>query len=502
MIGEDCMTSQNKPLFTGVEWDFPTIQKTWDVIDKIGKEVFHLDYYAPQIEIITAEQMLDAYSSAAMPIMYNHWSFGKSFIESERAYRAGQMGLAYEVVINTNPSIAYLMESNTMAMQTLVMAHAVCGHGSFFKNNYMFKEWTDADGILSYLKYAKMYIADCEEKYGEGNVTQLLDACHALRFHGHDSCKHTRHSKESLNKRVSLWEEYDDETVNVLWSTVASKSEYERRFQSFISQQRLKRDNKRYLPEDNILYFLEKHSRVLKPWQREVIRIVRNINQYFYPQRQTQLMNEGMATFTHYNIMREMHDQGYITDGAYLEMLHSHSGVIAQLPFDSKWYQGLNVYAVGFAMFQDIRRICESPTEEDKRLFRDIAGSDWKTTINEIVENFRDESFLLQFLSPRVVQQLGLSVMTNNSADDYVELKYAQSRLDEIRHYYSEQSKISNRIPQLSIEQVLERENDTLTVFYTPRNGKLLDVESVKQYEKIIQFLWGRPVTIFSKEPK
>lgn len=96
-------------------------------------KLYRLDTYPHQIEVITSEQMMDAYSSVGMPINYPHWSFGKKFIETEQAYKHGQQGLAYEIVINSNPCIAYLMEENTITMQALVMAHACYGHNSFFK---------------------------------------------------------------------------------------------------------------------------------------------------------------------------------------------------------------------------------------------------------------------------------------------------------------------------------------------------------------------------------
>ena len=128
--------------------------------------------------------MLDAYSSIGMPLFYKHWSFGKHFARNEALYRAGMQGLAYEIVINSNPCISYIMEENTATMQTLVIAHAAFGHNHFFKNNYLFRQWTDADGILDYLEFARGYIANCEERYGEAAVERLLDAAHALMSHG------------------------------------------------------------------------------------------------------------------------------------------------------------------------------------------------------------------------------------------------------------------------------------------------------------------------------
>src|SRR3546814_3004664 len=136
------------------------------------------------IEVITAEQMLDAYSSTGMPLFYKHWSFGKQFLANEMLYRKGMRGLAYELVINSDPCISYIMEENTAMMQPLVIAHAAFGHNHFFMNNYLFKQWTDADGILDYLEFAKSSIMNCEERYGQKQVDWLMDADHALMHQG------------------------------------------------------------------------------------------------------------------------------------------------------------------------------------------------------------------------------------------------------------------------------------------------------------------------------
>ena len=166
---------KKKPLSTGAEWTFELIQDYDREIARIAKD-FGLDTYPNQIEVISAEQMMDAYASVGMPIGYNHWSYGKHFVGVEKSYKRGQMGLAYELVINSNPCISYLMEENTIAMQALVIAHACYGHNSFFKNNYLFKMWTSADAIIDYLVFAKKYISDCEERYGIDEVESILDA--------------------------------------------------------------------------------------------------------------------------------------------------------------------------------------------------------------------------------------------------------------------------------------------------------------------------------------
>src|SRR4026209_1867980 len=123
--------------------------------------------------------MMDAYASVGMPVNYRHWSYGKEFIANEKSYRRGQMGLAYEIVINSDPCISYLMEENTTAMQALVIAHAAYGHNSSCKGTCLLRRCTDASSIIDYLVYARNYIAECEEKHGMQAVEDILDSCHA-----------------------------------------------------------------------------------------------------------------------------------------------------------------------------------------------------------------------------------------------------------------------------------------------------------------------------------
>ncbi|MBV8131656.1 MAG: SpoVR family protein, partial [Alphaproteobacteria bacterium] len=151
------------PLYTGPNWDFAALRRVYDAVERIALDDLGLDVYPVQIEVITSEQMLDAYASIGLPLMYRHWSFGKRFAREEALYRHGLQGLAYEIVINSSPCISYIMEENSMMMQSLVIAHAAFGHNHFFKNNYLFKQWTDADGILDYLTFARDFVARCED---------------------------------------------------------------------------------------------------------------------------------------------------------------------------------------------------------------------------------------------------------------------------------------------------------------------------------------------------
>jgi len=479
---------KNKPLSETSEWTFELIETYHKEIARIAGK-FGLDTYPVQLEIITAEQMMDAYASIGMPVVYNHWSFGKEFVTNEARYRKGQMGLAYEIVINSNPCIAYLMEENSMTMQALVIAHAAYGHNSFFKNNYLFTTWTSADSIIDYLLFAKNYIAHCEERYGEKQVEEILDSCHVLRNFGVDRYKRpSRLSMQEEQAKQKAREEYLQSQVNELWRKIPAKDE---------SRNHKKDRHFPKEPQENILYFIEKNAPFLEPWQREIVRIVRKIAQYFYPQRQTQVMNEGWATFWHYTLLNQLYDEGLVTDGFMIEFLQSHTNVIYQPAFDSKYYSGINPYALGFAMMTDIRRICEHPTDEDRHWFPDIAGSDWNKTLHFAMQNFKDESFIGQYLSPKVIRDFKLFSILDDHRESEMSITsiHNENGYQYIRQVLSEQYNLGSNEPNIQIYNVDRKGNRTLTLRHTQHHGMPLD-KSIDEVLKHVVRLWGFDVRL------
>jgi len=455
------------PLPCPSDWSFELIERYNEEIAKVAAS-YRLDIFPIQLEIISAEQMMDAYASSGMPVNYRHWSFGKHFLATERDYRRGQMGLAYEIVINSNPCIAYLMEENTMTMQALVIAHAAYGHNSFFKGNYLFQLWTDASAIIDYLVYAKSYIAECEERHGFDRVEELLDSCHALMNYGVDRYKRPqRLSLAQEQAQRSEREAYMQSQVNELWRTLPAKKEAT----ATQAEERYPSE-----PQENLLYFAEKNAPLLEPWEREVIRIVRKVGQYFYPQRQTQVMNEGWATFWHYTLLNTMYDQGKLTDGFMMEFLHSHSNVVFQPPITKPYYNGINPYALGFSMMSDIRRICENPTEEDRQWFPDMAGSNWLDTLHYVMRNFKDESFVAQYLSPKLMRDMRMFAVLDDESRSELEVSaiHNQSGYQYVRQALSRQYDINHREPNIQVWSVNTRGNRSLTLRHFRSDGRSL----------------------------
>lgn len=479
---------KKKPLSTSSEWTFDLIHAYDHEISRLAKD-YRLSTYPNQIEIITAEQMMDAYASTGMPIGYHHWSFGKHFVGVEKSYQRGEMGLAYELVINSNPCIAYLMEENTMAMQALVIAHACYGHNSFFKNNYLFKMWTSADAIIDYLVFARHYISECEERYGIDEVESILDACHALMNYGVDRYKHPATLSIHEEKiRQQNREVYLQSQVNELWRTIP------------ISKHQHAQGKKNHFPsepQENILYFLEKNAPLLQSWQREIIRIVRKIAQYFYPQGQTKVMNEGWACFWHYTLLNSLYDEGLVTDEFMLEILQTHTNVIHQPNYNSPYFNGINPYTLGYHMMQDIKRICQNPTAEDKQWFPYLANTDWLTSLDLAMRNYKDESFIAQYLSPHLIRDLKLFhiVDDDTQSEIVVESIHNEQGYQRIKTALSQQYDLGAIDPNIQIFQVNTEDDRALTLQYTQFNRIPL-AENTLEVLKHLHTLWKFPVIL------
>ena len=474
-----------------------TNEWTFDLIDRYEQEIgrladgYQLDTYPNQIEIIRSEQMLDAYASIGMPIGYNHWSFGKHFVEAEQSYQRGHMGLAYEIVINSDPCISYLMEENTLTMQALVIAHACFGHNSFFKGNYLFRTWTDASSIIDYLVFAKQYIARCEEQHGVHEVEKILDSCHALMNYGVDRYKRPYPISPEEERRLQRErEEYIQRNLNDLWRTLPQAELLDQAEEKGFPEE----------PQENLLYFIEKNAPLLEPWQREIVRIVRKIAQYFYPQRQTQVMNEGWASFWHYTLLNSMYDEGLVTDGFMMEFLGSHTSVLTQLPYDHPAYNGINPYALGFAIYSDLRRMCEDPTQEDRDWFPDIAGSDWLKTLHAAMRDFKDESFILQFLSPKVMRDLKLFGVVDDDEKDHILVDAIHDELGyrDLRQLLASQYNIGDKEPNIQVVNVNLRGDRSLTLRHNQFSRRPMS-QTTDDVLKHVYRLWKFPVKLDSQ---
>ncbi|WP_372863439.1 SpoVR family protein [Spongiibacter sp.] len=482
---------RDRVLSRGGDWDFDLLRSYDREIGQIAEE-FGLDTYPNQIEVIASEQMLDAYASVGLPISYTHWSYGKEFIRNEEAYRRGMRGLAYELVINSDPCIAYLMEDNSMPMQALVIAHACYGHNSFFKGNYLFKQWTSADAIVDYMVFARKYIFECEQKYGIDRVEETLDACHALMDHGVDRF----HRPSPLSAQDELQRQHERaeharKQFDDIWRTLPRKSKK--------AKQEKGEERATFPPEpqENLLYFVEKYSPTLETWQREIVRIVRKLAQYFYPQGMTKVMNEGWATFWHYTLLNTLYDRGLVDEGFMFEILQSHTNVVMQPGYDHPAYSGINPYALGFAMFRDLRRICEEPDDEDRQWFPDIVDKDWREVLDFAMRNYKDESFIAQYLSPRLIREFHLFAIADKHSDDFVKVEaiHNEDGYQDVRRLVSRQYNRDVLVPDIQVQRYEHMGDRSLLLRYTRLRERPLTSDA-KEVLKHLSRLWGFRVSM------
>ena len=353
------------------------------------------------------------------------------------------------------------------------------GHNHFFKNNYLFKEWTQPDSIIDYLVFAKKYIKRMEDEHGPHHVQNLLNALHSIQSYGVDRYKRPEKlSKQQEEERQRDRLQYVQDSANRLWQTIPGDPG--KKYADSLGEK-----NKKVPPEpqENILYFIEKNSPVLESWEREIVRIVRKIAQYFHPQRQTKVMNEGFASSVHYYILNRLYDKGLINNAYMLELMAQHSEVLTQMTFANKRYSGYNPYALGFSMFRDIKK---------------KAGGEWVDVWLDAVANYKDDSFIRQYLTLDVAKEFKMFRVTNNEKETFATVTgiHDERDFDKLRETLSDMYSLSASVPDIEILDAHVQSERTMELQYKPYNGSVLDRKHQDMVLSYVEDLWGYPVII------
>lgn len=495
------MKTKSKQLFKEDSWNASDLPRVWEVIERSAAK-FGFDYYTPNFQIVSSQQMIDVCANHAMPISLPYWRNGQAFLQEQYHYLRGRKGLAYEVVINTDPCYCYLMEDNNSVMTTMVMAHAAVGHSMFFKHNYLFKGRTDARMIIPFLDHARNFILDCEKIYGASEVEYTLDMIYTWEYHGFfksNKPKRKRNQEQQdqinnyLKEKHRIIQLFADGHVTegqkiVLLNTLDMKIE------NRDPQERNKHTPIDY-DDENILYFIEKYSKSLSLWQIELVRIVRKIQQYFYPQMLTKIMNEGWASFVHYTIMEDLMKDGYITDGQYIDFLSHHASVLTNVR-DDEMDNFRNPYWLGYNTFRLLRRACESPTKEDEQYFPEICNTDWKKTLRHIMENYRDSSWIYQYMHPELVRDGGFAVVDVSSDEDWNVIRHdaTKEHFEELRKILADSVDGMSGIPTVKIIGVTK---DELNIFLdTHKNRDFYNYDDLITALSLLRDLTGYKICV------
>lgn len=443
--------------------------KKWD--QKILKFVdkFKLNCYPQEYEVCDHNDMLGYMAYSGMPSRYSHWSFGKSFEKQQTMYNYGVSGLPYEMVINSNPCLAYLMRDNTLLLQILTMAH-VYGHNDFFANNFTFTSGTDADYTLEMFKnHGKRIDSYIEDpSIGIDLVEDILDAAHTLSM---------QRSSNLAVKKLS-----QNEQVKRAWENSKPKTDP---YQEIHQKKEFVPPNLQKLPlhpEANILEFIATYSPHLTEWQRDVVRIVDAEMSYFLPQMETKIMNEGWASYWHYAILHQLN----LSQDLHMEFLVRHNQVLRPHP------GSLNPYHLGFIIWHDIeRRYNEEAGIKDPDPFEMTPG---REKIFEIRRSDRDPAFLRRFLTVDIMRELDLFQHEQRGNDRVVTKISDEDSWKKVKNTLIN-SIGTGSIPKIFIDDADFGQNRTLYLKHE-FDGRELELKYAENTLKYLRRLWGREVVL------
>jgi stage V sporulation protein R len=431
-----------------MEYTLDTLSKWDEKICELAKG-HGLVWYDIAYETLDYYSMIGAMAYHGLPTHFDHWSYGKTFESTMQRYNLGMEGLPYELIINSDPSIAYLMRENPLYLQILIMAHCV-GHSDFFKNNRMFKN-TRPETVVPRFRAAKKRIQGYIEDphIGVEAVEHVIDACHALQF---------QTTKYGQVRRSH--EEIKAEYVEMINSD--KTGEYKNFDINMVPLE----------PDYDILGFISEHAK-LPSWKRDIIDVCRDEGQYFWPQIQTKVMNEGWASYWHYTMVHELE----LPDEMHLPFIKMHNQVVRP------HIGAINPYHLGFHLFQKIK---ERHGIEECFLAR---------------ETCHDVSFLRQYLTEEDVVDLNLftyskkkrqGVTIDDVADD---MGWEEIKRELVA------SVGGGSIPAIYVDEVMK--DNTLVVRHE-HDGRDLELGHAREVVGHIKSLWGKNVqfyTIIEDEP-
>ncbi len=431
-----------------------------------------LDFYQTSFEVVPQDIMTEI-AAYGLPTRARHWSYGKVY-QSQRLY--GSMGLSkiYEIVLNNDPSMAFLLDTNPDIANLLVAAH-VLGHVDFFKNNVMFAT-SNRNMINDAVSHAQR-IDNYIERYGLEAVEHLMDVGFALDRHIDPHLGLNRHP---YPERRVVEKEHHEQPYDDLFDDKPSPSvTYEVEGDRFPPH-----------PESDLLWFLTTYAR-LEPWQRDVLQIIREESYYFHPQFLTKIMNEGWASYWHAELFHQY--QGVAPDEM-LEFARLHASVV-----NPGARYSVNPYYLGYSILVDIEKRWDQLHADGESC---LTG---REKLFEVRRTEDDISFLRNYLTTDLVEKLELFAYGNRNADPQ-KPQSAQSqdivitsreRDDVIESLVG--SRYNYGVPLIRVADVVKNE---LYLDHANREASFLDRNYANQTLAYIAELWQHPVHLKTGDEK
>lgn len=442
--------------------DMKALYRAIDEITEIASG-FGLDFYEMRYEICPAE-IIYTFGAYGMPTRFTHWSFGKQFHKMKLQYDLG-LSQIYELVINSDPCYAFLLDSNSLIQNKLIVAH-VLAHCDFFKNNVRFSN-TRRDMVESMTATAER-IQHYEMLYGKDVVERFLDAVLSIQEHIDPSIMRAQlpdyeDEESSDHTPVRRKTPYDD-----LWDLDKVNQEPEK--------PKTKKKKFPPRPEKDLLLFIEKYSRELEDWQCDILTMLREEMLYFWPQLETKIMNEGWATYWHQRIMRELD----LTSDELIEYAKLNASVIQPSKVQ------INPYLLGLRIFEDIEERYNHPTEE--MIKWGVKPNSGREKIFEVREIESDTSFIRNYLTKELVEQEDLYLFEKQGRDYRITNKDFEVIRDQLI-----QSRINGGFPYITVEDGDYLRNGELYLKHS-YEGTELDLHYLENVLPYIYELWGRIV--------
>lgn len=468
------------------------IVKWRDIIRQRAVDV-GLDFFEVTFEMVDYVEMNELAALGGFPTRYPHWRFGMEFDKLSKSYAYG-LSKIYEMVINTDPCYAYLLTSNALMDQKLVMAH-VYGHSDFFKNNLYFAHTNRR--MLDEMANHSVRVRSFQEKYGIDRVEEFIDCCLSLDnlLDPHAGVikreSQKNNSKEEDVVRKIPTKNYLDKYVN--------PAEYLEEQKTRISESQVQESRFPSRPQRDVLNFLLQHA-PLEEWQRECLEIVRDEALYYLPQGQTKIMNEGWASYWHAKIMTE----GILDDSEIIDFADVHSGTMAVAP------GGLNPYKLGIELFRDIEdrwnkgqfgKEWDECADFDTKKNWDLKIGKGREKIFEVRRLYSDLTFIDEFLTEDFCRKNKLFSFAYNKRSQRYEIqsrefkKVKQQLLSQLTNFGQ---------PVIEVVDANFRNRGELLLIHR-HDGVDLRKDYAQKTLANLQKLWGRPVameTVIEDKPK
>ncbi|KKM08985.1 stage V sporulation protein R [Clostridiales bacterium PH28_bin88] len=418
-----------------------------------------LDFYDMRFELCPAD-ILYTFGAYGMPTRFSHWSFGKAFYRMKTQYDYN-LSRIYELVINSDPCYAFLLEGNSLVQHKLVIAH-VFAHSDFFKHNARFARTNRQ--MVEAMSVNAQRIRQYEFKYGRKDVEIFLDAVLSIQEH---IDPYTRITRETKKEKPGI-EQFPETPYDDLWKLgkPAAKPPVQTQVKKTPPE-----------PEKDLLRFIMEHSRELEDWQRDIMSMMREEMVYFWPQMETKIMNEGWAALWHARIIRELD----LPEAEALEFAKMHASVLQ----GSRTH--INPYLLGMKIFEDIEKRWENPTTEEQERYR-RPGGEGKNKIFEVRETENDVSFLRNYLTREMVEELDL-YLYHKVGHDWV---IADKNWERVRDILVT-SRTNCGFPVIMVEDGDYQHHGELYLRHCYEDVEL-DIPYLEKTLPYLFLLWGRPV--------